>query len=54
MSTLNREITEPADSVIFELFSNNTLLFKTAEKLGFWPDSAVMVCISNEKPVFAE
>lgn len=29
--------------VTLELFSNSTLLFKTAEKLGFWPDSAVMV-----------
>lgn len=29
--------------VTLELFSNNTLLFKTAEKIGFWPDSAVMV-----------
>ena len=30
-------------AVTLELFSNNTLLFKTAEELGFWPDSAVMV-----------
>ena len=30
-------------AVTLELFSNNTLLFKTSEKLGFWPDSAVMV-----------
>lgn len=38
--------------VTLELFSDNTLLFKTAEKLGFWPDSAVMVRISSEAPVF--
>lgn len=30
-------------AVTLELFSNNTLLFKTDEPLGFWPDSAVMV-----------
>ncbi len=38
--------------VTLELFSDNTLLFKTAEKLGFWPDSAVMVRKSSEAPVF--
>ena len=38
--------------VTLELFSYNTLLFKTAEKLGFWPDSAVMVRKSSEAPVF--
>lgn len=38
--------------VTLELFSDNTLLFKTEEKLGFWPDSAVMVRISSEAPVF--
>ena len=38
--------------VTLELFSDNTLLFKTAKKLGFWPDSAVMVRISSESPVF--
>ena len=38
--------------VTLELFSNNTLLFKTAEKLGFWPDSAVMVRTSSESPIF--
>ena len=38
--------------VTLELFSDNTLLFKTAEKLGFWPDSAVMVRISSEAPIF--
>lgn len=38
--------------VTLELFSDNTLLFKTAKKLGFWPDSAVMVRISCDSPVF--
>ncbi len=38
--------------VTLELFSDNTLLFKTAKKLGFWPDSAVMVRISSDSPVF--
>ena len=38
-------------AVTLELFSNNTLLFKTAEKLGFWPDSAVMVRTNYENPV---
>ena len=37
--------------VTLELFSDNTLLFKTAKKLGFWPDSAVMVRISSDSPV---
>ena len=40
--------------VTLELFSDNTLLFKTAEKLGFWPDSAVMVRISSEHQIFAK
>lgn len=35
--------------VTLELFSDNTLLFKTAKKLGFWPDSAVMVRISSKR-----
>ena len=34
-------------AVTLELFSNNTLLFKSEEPLGFWPDSAVMVRSSN-------
>ena len=34
-------------AVTLELFSNNTLLFKTSEKLGFWPDSAVMVRVDT-------
>ena len=38
--------------VTLELFSDNTLLFKTAKKLGFWPDSAVMVRRSSDSPVF--
>lgn len=38
--------------VTLELFSDNTLLFKTAKKIGFWPDSAVMVRISSDSPVF--
>ena len=37
--------------VTLELFSDNTLLFKTAEKLGFWPDSAVMVRTSSDNPL---
>ena len=40
--------------VTLELFSDNTLLFKTSEKLGFWPDSAVMVRISSENQIFAK
>ena len=38
--------------VALELFSNNTLLFKTEKPVGFWPDSAVMVRKSCEGPVF--
>jgi hypothetical protein len=38
-------------TVTLELFGNNTLLFKTGEPIGFWPDSAVMVRASSEKPV---
>lgn len=38
-------------AVTLELFSNNTLLFKTAEKLGFWPDSAVMVRTNYDNAV---
>lgn len=34
-------------TVTLELFSNNTLLFKTGERLGFWPDSAVMVRVDG-------
>lgn len=41
-------------AVTLELFSNNTLLFRTAEKLGFWPDSAVMVRTASEPPAVAE
>ena len=40
--------------VTLELFSNNTLLFRTAGKLGFWPDSAVMVRTASEPPAVAE
>ena len=39
-------------AVTLELFSKNTLLFKTAEKLGFWPDSAVMVRTNDDNPVY--
>lgn len=38
--------------VTLELFSNNTLLFRTSKSVGFWPDSAVMVRTSSENPVF--
>lgn len=38
--------------VSLELFSNNTMLFRTGESIGFWPDSAVMVRTSSEAPVF--
>lgn len=41
-------------AVTLELFSNNTLLFKTDKPIGFWPDSAVMVRINGENPVFGE
>ena len=34
-------------AVTLELFSNNTLLFKTSKQLGFWPDSAVMVRVDT-------
>ncbi len=41
-----------ADCVVtLELFSNNTLLFKTGERLGFWPDSAVMVRTNKDNLV---
>lgn len=36
--------------VTLELFSNNTLLFKTSEQIGFWPDSAVMVRTNCDTP----
>lgn len=39
-------------AVTLELFSNNTILFKTDEQLGFWPDSAVMVRSGNSSPNF--
>ena len=39
-------------TVTLELFSKNTLLFKTGEQLGFWPDSAVMVRTSCDNPIF--
>ena len=39
-------------AVTLELFSNNTILFKTDEPLGFWPDSAVMVRSGNGSPNF--
>ena len=38
--------------VSLELFSNNAMLFRTGESIGFWPDSAVMVRTSSEAPVF--
>ena len=38
--------------VTLELFSKNTLLFKTEKPIGFWPDSAVMVRTGSEPPVF--
>lgn len=38
--------------VSLELFNNNTMLFRTGESIGFWPDSAVMVRASSESPVF--
>lgn len=41
-------------TVTLELFGNNTLLFKTGEPIGFWPDSAVMVRASSERTVFNE
>ena len=41
-------------AVTLELFSKNTILFKTGEKLGFWPDSAVMVRTASEPPAVAE
>lgn len=40
--------------VTLELFSGNTLLFKTEKPVGFWPDSAVMVRTGSEPPVFAD
>jgi hypothetical protein len=39
-------------AVTLELFSKNTILFKTGEKLGFWPDSAVMVRTNDDNPVY--
>lgn len=39
-------------AVTLELFSNNTILFKTNEPLGFWPDSAVMVRSGNSSSNF--
>ncbi|MBR5592959.1 MAG: hypothetical protein IKW46_02680 [Bacteroidaceae bacterium] len=39
-------------TVTLELFSKNTLLFKTGEQLGFWPDSAVMVRTSCDNSIF--
>lgn len=40
-------------TVTLELFSNNTLLFKSGKAIGYWPDSAVMVRYSNEIPKFS-
>ena len=37
-----------------ELFSKNTLLFKSDKSIDYWPDSAVMVRINDELPLFAE
>ena len=53
-TALGRFFLDADCEVTLELFSNNTLLFKSEEPLGFCPDSAVMVRVSNEKPVFAE
>ena len=39
-------------TVTLELFSNNTLLFKTSKLLGILPDSAVMVRINYDNTVF--
>ena len=39
-------------AVTLELFSNNTLLFRTEELIGFWPDSAVMVRTNYDTPVY--
>ena len=38
-------------AVTLELFSKNTILFKTGEKFGFWPDSAVMVRANYDNQV---
>ena len=37
-----------------ELFSKNTLLFKTDKSIDYWPDSVVMVRINDELPLFAK
>lgn len=38
--------------VTLELFSTNTLLFRTDTSIGYWPDSAVMVRVNSENPAF--
>lgn len=38
--------------VTLELFSINTLLFRTDTSIGYWPDSAVMVRVNSENPDF--
>ena len=44
---IGRFFIEADCAVTLELFSNNTLLFKTNKQLGFWPDSAVMVRVDT-------
>ena len=39
-------------AVTLELFSNNTLLFKSENSIGYWPDSAVMVRSGNACQTF--
>lgn len=39
-------------NVILELFSDNTLLFRTEKPVGCWPDSAVMVRKNRDNPIF--
>lgn len=50
-SAVGRFCTDTDCEVALELFSNNTLLFKTEKPIGYLPDSAVMVRTSNENPV---
>ncbi len=40
--------------VTLELFSNNTLLLRNKQTDNYWPDSAVMVRISDKQPLFTE
>lgn len=50
--TMGRFFLDADCEVALELFSNNTLLFKTEKPIGFWPDSAVMVRTNSDKPAF--